>query len=571
MILGLLALWFARAIVADAVRSRPDHASDALPVYLSAATLAADLDPTSRADLQATYQAKGLQTRAATFSTLYPVTFSAMLLPTAGASWEQWVRGWRWCLLLAAFATGALWCGARHLRPAARPLAFGLGASLVLSFPSTAECVRLGQVNMLLALLMSAALLLIGRSRYTWAAGLAAVGVAIKLVPGALFVPLAAGRRWRALLVGGLVYLVLFGLACTQLPMAAIVEGVQESIQFQDVISPDWASKENSPLRWLAFVAFLRHKPIFWMTLAMGGVAVLLRPRPRLMVAWGAMFSAWLGASASAFHVLYTPLFFPALLYLACWPLERRSALRWALPAALLAVGGCWALYLVDLPGVVVEARMVLAGMGLWLLCGARLWLDWRSVEQPLPARLEPLRPWLAPAFGLLGGTLAAGTLPGEGPQGPPVPLYMENPDAAGFILPGDAVPGAQMPVGVKGSALPQASFNGRWPRVPAGSSLRPGTHKTVARHLENSEALWTQLAQARPEEAERVAWVLAARPTGRISALSVAELVTYLTREGLVLAQLDEQLSHELRVSYREALTGTAPGRSTRRFRKLR
>ncbi len=471
---------------------------------------------------------------------------------------------WRWLLLISLVGTGLLGCAVHPSRKWARWIAPGLGLLVLLALPASADCVRLGQVNMFLALLLTVAMLACARGWESAGAGALALGAGVKLVPGLLVLPLVAARRWRAVAVAASVGLAILVSTAAQLPIERIVHGIVDTARFQSGIYPDWAALHAKPYRWLAFVAQLRHGPLLLFTLAAGLAAVAIHPRRRVVVAVFAMLSAWLGCTASAFHVLYSPLFYPALLYLVAWPLERDAPLGRAVPTSLgaLAVMGL-AVGCEDL-GLVLEARMTLAGAALWALCGIRLLDAWRRSGPAAAPIARRLAGWLPVGLGLLAGLLVARALPGKGPMGPVVPLALQDEAPAGFILEGDDVPGAGVAVDSV-DATNEPRRTGRWPRVAVGSTLVPGTHGAMKRHLASAPNLWRSL-EAHPEVGPWASWVLEAEPQGALHEQLAADLLCFLARESTALEAHPDLVALEaLRVSHAEAMQGAEPQRERR------
>lgn len=567
VILAALVLIQGARVVPDSLRAPADEAADALPLFLATVTMAEGGDPGDRLALRASYEARGLRARAATYSTLYPATLPALLRPVAGLDWPAFVHLWRGVLLAALLACGALGLCVMPLARWARPMALPLGLALVLALPVSAECVRLGQANMLLALLITVAMACVARRWDAWAGGALALGVAVKLVPGLLVIPLLAARRWRALLAATLVGLAILGLALASLPAERLVHGVVQTVRFQAAIQPDWAARHAHPAGWLAFLASLRHGPLLLLSLALGLPAAAIAPRRSVLVTVLALFSAWLGCSAAAFHALYLPLLYPALLHLVAWPLERDAPLRWAVPSASLALLATAAAFFIEPQGVVLEARMSLLGMLVWGLCVLRLAVAWRGVELPSHGLVGRLTAHYPAALALLLGVLLARALPQTRPLAPPEPPALQQEIEVGFIRAGDPAPGPsdQGPSGAPSTVLRRT---GRWPGVVVGSTLLPGSHGAAARHLELSRQTWSALEsdQALGPWAH---WVLEVLPSEALHEQLAADTLRAVVREGLALdAWQDELRLVTLRSSHDELMAGE--GTSARGRRSL-
>ncbi len=555
-ILALLVLVQGSRVTRESLLAPADEAADVLPVYLATVTLAGGGDPASREALQASYEARGLRARAATYSTLYPATLPALLHPTAGLSWPSFVGLWRGGLLLALLGCGLAGAFLRPLAPWARVVAPGAGVGLLLLLPASGECVRLGQINMLLALLMGLAMLGMAR-RWGWLAGSSlALGTAAKLVPGLLVLPLLAARRWKAVVVAAAVGLMCVGVAMVSLPFGDIVEGVVQTARFQAAIHPDWSARHARPADWLAFLATLRHGPLLLLTLALGLPVAALRSREALLAAM-ALCSAWLGCTASAFHMLYLPLLYPALLWVVLWPLEREAPLRRAIPASVAVLLASAMAFLVQPDSVVLEARMSLLGFGVWGACAVRVAWTWRGAEQPAHPWARMALRWYPAALALLFGALLAGALPANRPLAPPVPPVMQDEIEVGFIRPGDPAPG---PAESSWDGTPSSVDHrrtGQWPGVAVGGTLLPGSHGAVAEHLELSRATWEGLADD-PELGPWAAWVLEATPAEVLHEQLAADTLRWLVREGLALeAHPGEPRLDGLRGSHLGLLSG--------------
>jgi hypothetical protein len=552
LLLVVLALVLGARLAVRAMDAPADEAADALPVYLATVTLAEGRDPGDREQLRASYEARGLRARAATYSTLYPASLPALLRPAGGMGWPSFVGLWRGLLLLGLFACGLVGCIGRPLLPWARGVAPGVGLLVLVLIPASGECVRLGQANMLLAGLLAVAFMAVGRGRDGVGGAALAVGVAIKLVPGLALLPLIAARRWRAVAVAAVVGGLCLGLASWLLPLDAIVAAVLDTARFQASIHPDWAARHAQPLRWLGFVAALRHGPLLLLTLAVGLPAVVLAPRRAVILPVLAMVSAWLGCTAGAFHVLYAPLLYPALLFVVAWPMEADAERGWSHAGAGLALAAAAAAFLLAPPTVVLEARVTLLGMLLWGLAALRLWRAWRALPRPEGAFALRALAWYPVGVALVLGGALAWTLPGGRPKAPSVPPALQEEIGAGFILPGDPAPGQAA------RAEPgDHRRTGVWPQVAVGATLEPGSHGAVTRHLELGVATWQALAD-QPQAGPWAHWVLEASPPEPVHEALASELLRYLVREGWALdALVDEPALDRLRASHGALLVG--------------
>lgn len=395
-------------------------ASDALPLYLSGAAVLLGEDPTTQEGLQVAYDRRKVTARAAIFSNLYPASAGVVLQPLAQGTWPRFIEIWRGLLLLGALLAGA-GAALASVRGRGAPLAVAVGIWLATAgFPVTAECISLGQANLLMGGLMAVAMAGLRRSWPGVPALAAIAGASVKLVPGAVFLPVLAARRWRELAVGAVLGLVVLGLTVSAVPLERVISGVRATLQFQGAISPDWLNDVDAP-EWVVFVGDWRHRATQVLTVVLVlATAAWTRhrgsPEQTAAVTAGgvALLTAWLGADAAGFHVLYAPLYIPALVYLATWPLDEDAPL-WSWPVGLLAGAAPWLALDSDLAQVSETFALTVAGLGLW--GGVLLRLAWRSVPLPWPV-------W--PVLGLVVGWGAAwGDVVDERPRGP-------SPDALG-------------------------------------------------------------------------------------------------------------------------------------------
>ncbi len=194
------------------------------------------------------------------------------------------------------------------------------------------------------------------------------LGAGLKLVPGIVVWTLLAGRRWKGLAVTAVAGLALTALTVAYVPLDRVVSGVLGTLRFQGAIAPGWLDLPETPV-WLRAIGDFRHNPAMLVTLAFMGLVAFgvageargAEGQRRFMALAGtvALATAWLGADAAGFHVLYAPLTLPAVCWVALWPLDEEAP-AWSLPFAL--VGALPALVLAaGLPGVPDEAALVLA------------------------------------------------------------------------------------------------------------------------------------------------------------------------------------------------------------------
>ena len=270
----------------------------------------------------------------------------------------------------------------------------------------------LGQANLLIAGLVGLSILGLSRGWAAMAGSAAAVGVALKLVPGLLFWPMLMARRWRSIIVGGVTGLLLLGWTLSSVSLEAAIGGILGTIRFQQGVFPDWMNRNPAP-DWMIFLGALRGLPLGALTLGLIGVGCLhASPEQRrpVLAASGATAVAWLATHAAAVGVFYGTLLLPALAYAALWPLSEQAPKRAWAGAALVALP--WLLSdSIDI-GLADEPRMVLLGMAVWAVCVTRL-----LHAGPRLARSSQG----AAAVVIAAGLIMAGVRTVQGPSLPPL------------------------------------------------------------------------------------------------------------------------------------------------------
>ena len=360
-------VWEARVEVHESL------ASDALPVYLSGAAVLDGGDPTQAADLIAAYERRGMGTGALFFSTLYPASVGVMVAPLAQRTWVDFLGLWRLLVLLGALAAGVAG-GLAAVRGPRAWLAAPLGGLVVMAgFPLMQRSLGLGQANLLIAGLVGLCMLGLSRGWSGLAGSAAAAGVALKLVPGLLFWPMLAARRWRAIIAGAVVGGILLGWTLMAVSLDAVWGGIMGTIRFQQGVFPDWMNRSPAP-DWMIFLGALRGLPLGALTLGSIGLCCGRADptqRPAVLAASAAAAAAWLATHAAAVGVFYGTLLLPALAYAVLWPLSKGAPRRAWAGVGLAAVP--WLLGGAVETGLADEPRMVLTGMAVWAVCGARL------------------------------------------------------------------------------------------------------------------------------------------------------------------------------------------------------
>lgn len=400
------AVWQTRSDIHESL------ASDALPIYLAGAAVLDGGDPTQARDLIMAYERRGMGTGALFFSTLYPASVGVMVAPLADRPWVDFLGIWRFLMLLGAALAGIAG-GLASVRGPRAWLAAPLGGLVVMAgFPLLPESMGLGQANLLISGLAGLSILGLSRGWGTLAGSAAAVGVALKLVPGLLFWPMIMGRRWQAVVVGAITCAVLLAWTLSTVSVDAAIGGILGTIRFQQGVYPDWMNRNPAP-DWMIFLGALRGVPLGALTLGLIGRGCLqASPEQRrpVLAASGAAAVAWLATHAAAVGVFYGTLLLPALAYAALWPLSdhapRRAWMGLPLVLAPWLLGG-------GLPtGLADEPRMVLLGMAVWAVCVSRL-----LHAGPRMARSSQWVGALVVAIGLV----LAGVRTAQGPSLPPL------------------------------------------------------------------------------------------------------------------------------------------------------
>ncbi len=530
----------------------PTRMSDALPLYLYGAAFDAGLSPVDTASLQQVYEQRGLRVGAALWSTLYPATAGPWLLPLSRLSWEGFSRAWGWILLLSSMGVGLLIPSPTPRSGEDRRLVLGAGLLLAALFLPTTESARLGQINALLAVLCAGALVLAARRRGVLAGLLLGLGASLKLVPVLLAGPLLLGRRWKVPLGGLLLGLPTLAITLTVLPLDGLVQALRDTAEFQDTVAPAWLSQDIVP-GWMLTLGDLRHRGLMFASLAIASGLALWRPAPGVLVGACMLLLAWLGTDASAFHILYAPLYLPALVWVATWPLEARSP-RWswalALPLALAALGmPRWELWFMD-----ATVSCVLLGYLAWLGVLART--GWElSVSELDAGPVERLvQRFPLPLAGAAGLTVALCLLLPKSSTGKPPPdsvvidqdgeLVRTGP---GFLDPGTQPPGAvSAPAQVGESPTPTtpgvSSTVRPWPEMGPQGSLAKGSRRTVSRHLGLAAWRWEEVARAQPDHAELALDLADWVPDDDLRSVEVGHLARFLAAEGVLLRRLEDE-----------------------------
>jgi hypothetical protein len=128
----------------------------------------------------------------------YPLPFALAMIPFAALPFDLAVTCFNLLSLAAFGGTVAVWLSVAH--PTAGPARLAVAALVAGLYPPVYGTVAMGQANLVLLPLMAAGLWLApGRSvRAGFGGTLVGLAAIVKLVPGALVVPLGLARRWSA-------------------------------------------------------------------------------------------------------------------------------------------------------------------------------------------------------------------------------------------------------------------------------------------------------------------------------------------------------------------------------------
>ncbi len=508
----------ARLVDREILHPGETRAADALPLYLAACARADGLDPTRQDALAAAYDARGMDVGAATFSNLYPATAAAVFRPAAALSWDAFTVAWRFVMVGAMVALGVVFAALLRdeVRSPGRVALAAVVVAVLAWHPLGAAMVRLGQVNVVLAVICGVAIVGVVRAREGLSGGVIALGALVKLVPGALLVPALAARRWKMVFVAAVAGLVGVGLAGMGTSVPRQVEAIRDTLHFQASIAPDWMAEGRDVPAWVVAVGFVRHEALLRLSLAGALLAAWAWPSRQVLAGSMALLCVWLGADATGFHVLYLPLAFPGAFWLAG---------RAPLLGSVSLAGFCAYPFVGEhLPE---DARAVVFGVALWVLVAVQLV---REVSRAPRARggLGRLlaRPRTRHALTALAGVLVGATIvasqPGDGPRGDPLPPNTQG--GAGFIRSGSRAPGKHA------AAKGLRDVPGKDDR--ADTQARPGTIRALHVLLREAPAAWRAVAQAHPERAPLCAERAAKVPAAGLHDLSATEVGAWMREE---------------------------------------
>lgn len=380
--LATLAGWSAWGHWTASLHNAPHDAADAVPLYLQGVALREGGDPTNVATLaEIKERPQRWALHADVVSTLYPASMAPPMALLAGSGWMVFLARWRGIvlggLLVGSAAVG--WAGAQGRNA---PLGAGLGAVIAVTlFPLTGHALQLGQANLLIAGLLGVAVWAAAGDRVGVAGAVAAVGVAVKLVPGIALWPLLAARRWRGLAGAAGIGAAVLAVTVASIPAARVMANVLDTVRFQQGVTPAWMMLFPGPIP--HFLGVLRFSPLGLVTLVITGVcAHATRARaegPAVRASGMVLLAAWLGAAASAVGVFYGLLLLPALIWLTVWPLaDRTPRWTWALVPLALAPK---LLVTADDGVLLASFQMFLVGLLVWAASAVQLLhLAWQGL-----------------------------------------------------------------------------------------------------------------------------------------------------------------------------------------------
>ena len=349
-------------------------------MYLGAKAVNQGLDPTDQATLEAVYAAADINVTKALFSVLYPPSLHVMLQPLGDLSHYGFLYYWR-MLLLGVCVIGLAAAGTAGLSKKRAPL----GAALAVVgafwlFPLFVDVqLGLGQPNVIIVGLFGLAIGATARGFGGFAAAVAVVGAAIKLVPAIAFWPLLWARRWRALGVGLVLGLIGLGVTVIHVPFERVLANLSATLAFQQTVEPHWLHVPSLP-DWGRFVGFLRRPALLLLSLGLSALAVwsnrndALRRQEASAVSIGLLATA-LAADSAGVGAYYATMAMPGMAVLISWPLASTGGrLAWlGLPASAMVFWLTDGGLIYSTPDV--ELKLVLACLVMWSVIALRLLL----------------------------------------------------------------------------------------------------------------------------------------------------------------------------------------------------
>jgi len=239
-----------------------ERAADAKPLFLGARAVRLGADPLDAGVLETLAKQSGMREgggagavrsadprrgsdKGGAWRSMYPVTASLLLQVLRPERWATFVVEFRalgWALLLAgAGAAGAAGAGRRRwILPG-----MGLGWMAILSAaPPVSEALGVAQANVHIAGLTGLALGLMALGQSVAVGLVVAAGAGIKLLPLGLVAPVAAGRRWSAVVAATAGLGVLVALASTHAAVDVQLADMVESVRYQAAVAPKWVLRD---------------------------------------------------------------------------------------------------------------------------------------------------------------------------------------------------------------------------------------------------------------------------------------------------------------------------------------
>ena len=360
-----------------ALRAPGSAAVDFLPLWLGAALVLEGQDPTSPDLAEAQFREEHLPQRPGGFYSYYPPTASILAAPLRALSFPSALAVWR---LMCALSTplGVIFAVLAGFSVSVRLARWDVAltvAFLVASVAILARPARIvlptGQPGPLVVLFSGATLLLLARGRLAPAAGVAAVGAALKLVPGVVVGVLVLRRQWTAVAVSmGMILALVATLFALGVPLHPVEWAGEVGAFVGRGPLPSWRTEPS----WLQALWWGRG----WGVGVGFSVALAVAWRrgldERVAVDLAVLALASVGVVLAGSHHYHEALvLLPALAHVVAWPAQApRSRLAW------LAAGGLMAACLLLWPAFAPRGRpdslhWLAIGAVAWAGCSARV------------------------------------------------------------------------------------------------------------------------------------------------------------------------------------------------------
>lgn len=295
------------------------RAADAKPLFVAARAVELGADPLDAEVLATVARQSGMREgggagavrhadprrgadKGAAYASMYPASAAVLLQVFPTERWDAFLSAWRtvgaWLLLAGAAAAGAVGAGRRTA-----VLGAGLGLSTVLlCTPSVSEALGVAQANVHIAGITGLAIAAAGLSLGSLVGVLAVLGAGLKLLPGALLVPLGVARQWRGLAAAAVTGLVLTALVAASVPLNDALVDVLESVRYQSAVAPKWVLR-GAPRP--AFVLYhLRQVPLLVASAAVIGALAWGKRGTKSVATAGPPLAAAVAVAAASLGVL---------------------------------------------------------------------------------------------------------------------------------------------------------------------------------------------------------------------------------------------------------------------------